>query len=158
MRKIATDVPTASEIFDKGKPTARRVFEPLPGGGYVYRLIDEGVRIELRHLRRDWRQLHAEVDVQCDWAGARRHKNSLSCADLNLSKQAERRSLAKYCEERAKTRGEDFDWMGAIDAACLEAIQAERGGSKVIILDDAPALVERHVDGCGLRVPADASS
>lgn len=89
----------------------RRSFERLSGGGYVYALVDEAVRIELRHLRRESRQLHAEVDVQADWAGVSRHKQSLSC-DLNLSSQTARKSLAKHCAERAKTKPGDFDWMG----------------------------------------------
>ena len=86
----------------------------------MFVLVDEAVRIEFRYLRREARQLHAEVDVQCTWAGVQRHKSSLSCADLNLSSQSARKSLAKYCAERAKTKPDDFDWVGAIDAACLE--------------------------------------
>ena len=43
---------------------SRTDFQPLPGGGYVYVLVDEAVRIELRYLRRESRQLHAEVDVR----------------------------------------------------------------------------------------------
>jgi len=137
---------------------SRTDFQRLPGGGYVYVLVDDAVRIELRYLRRESRQLHAEVDVQCAWAGAQRHKNSLSCADLNLSSQAARRSLAKYCAERAKTKPDDFDWPGAIDAACLECIQAERTGADVIILDDAPTTADRDHNVFGLLVPADAAS
>jgi hypothetical protein len=136
----------------------RTAFERLPGGGYAYVLLDEGVRIELRHVRRDWRQLHAEVDVQCNWAGAARHRASIHSADVNLSKQSDRRALATYCQQRAKTRPEDFDWQGTIDAACIETIQADRKGSDVIILDDAPALAERDFDVLGLKIPADASS
>lgn len=82
----------------------RRTLERLPGGGYAYVLVDDAVRIEARYLRRDHGALHAEVDVQCEWAGASRHGKSLSCADLNLSSQAARKSLAKHCGERSKTR------------------------------------------------------
>ncbi len=137
---------------------SRTDFQRLPGGGYVFVLVDDAVRIELRHLRRESRQLHAEVDVQCLWAGVARHKKSLSCADLNLSSQAARRSLAKYCAERAKTKPDDFDWMGAIDAACLECIQAERTGADVIVLDDAPTVAAQDHNIFGLKVPADAAS
>ena len=87
----------------------RRSLERLPGGGYVYALLDEGVRIEVRHLRRSFQQLHAEVDVCCDWAGAARHGHSLHLADVNLSRQSERKALATHCRERAKTRPDDFD-------------------------------------------------
>ncbi len=137
---------------------SRTDLQRLPGGGYAYVLVDDAVRIELRHLRRESRQVHAEVDVQCLWAGAQRHKNSLSCADLNLSSQAARKSLAKYCAERANTKPDDFDWMGVIDAACVECIQAERTGADVIILDDAPTTADCDHNVFGLMVPADAAS
>jgi hypothetical protein len=136
----------------------RRVFEKLPGGGYAFTLLDDGVRIELRYIRREWRQLHAEVDVQCNWAGAARHGASIHSADVNLSKQSDRKALANYCQQRAKSRPNDCDWQGWIDAACIETIQADRKGSDVIILDDAPALAERDFDVLGLKIPADASS
>lgn len=136
----------------------RRTFEKLAGGGYAYVLVDDAVRVELRYLRREHGHLHAEADVKCEWAGALRHGDSLSCADLNLSSQSARRSLGKYCAERAKTRPDDFDWMGAIDAACLEVIRAEREGDEVIVLDDAPDVVDRDVDVFGLKVPTDAAS
>jgi hypothetical protein len=133
-------------------------FEPLPGGGYVYALDDQGIRVELRYLRREHGHLYGEADVRCTWAGASRHNSSLSCADLNLSSQTARKTLAKYCADRAHTKPEDFDWMGVIDAACLETIGAERRGADVIVLDDAEEVPERDVDVCGLSVPADATS
>jgi hypothetical protein len=132
--------------------------ERLPGGGYAYVFLDDGIRIEARYLRRDHSALHAEVDVQCDWAGASRHGRSLSCADLNLSSQTARKTLAKYCAERAHSRVEDFDWMGAVDSACLEVIRAERQGDDVIVLDDASDRVDRNFQVCGLTLPADAPS
>jgi hypothetical protein len=147
---------SVDDIFPSAK--VRTTFDRLPGGGYVYALPDEAVRVELRYLRRERGQVIGEVDVQCDWPGARRHEGSLSCADLNLSSQPARRGLAKYCAERAKTRDEDFDWLGVIDAACLLTIRAERGGDDVIVLDDAPEVVERDVDVYGLKVPTDAAS
>jgi hypothetical protein len=137
----------------------RRRLEQLPGGGFAYGLIDEGVRIEARYLRRESsQQLHAEIDVQCNWAGAARHGASLSCADLNLSSQTARKTLAKHCQERAKTAPDAFDWMGAIDAACLEVIRAHRQSEDVITLDDAPEVAAREFHIGGLAVPADASS
>src|SRR5262249_33434760 len=119
---------------------------------------DEGVRIEARYLRRDGHQLHAEIDVQCNWGGVSRHGNSLSCADLNLSSQTARKTLAKHCQNRAKTKPEDFDWIGVIDSACLEIIRADRQGDDVMVLDDAPEVVDRDVEVAGLHVPSDAAS
>ena len=136
----------------------RRAFDKLPGGGYAYTMTDDAVRVEVRHLRREFRQLHAEVDVLCDWAGASRHNSSLSRADLNLSSQTARRGLAKYCAERAHTKPDDFDWMGLIDATCIEVIAADRAGEAPIILDDAPDLDDRDFDVQGIQIPADATS
>ena len=136
----------------------RRSFERLPGGGYAYALVDEALRIEVRYVRRERGQLFAEVDVRCEWAGVPTHQKSLSCADLNLSSQPARRGLAKYCGERANTKPAEFDWMGAIDAACLSVIQADRQGDEVIVLDDAPIIQARDVDVYGLTVPTDAAS
>lgn len=136
----------------------RKKFERLPGGGYAYVLADEPLRVEVRYLRRERGQLSAEVDVQCEWAGVRTHNGSLSCADLNLSSQSARKSQAKYCEERAKTKPGDFDWQGVIDAACLLTIQAERQGDDVIVLDDAPEVQNRDLHILGLTIPGDAPS
>jgi hypothetical protein len=136
----------------------RRVFDRLPGGGYAYTLIDDVVRVEVRYVRRESRQLHAEVDVLCDWAGAKRHNSSLSCADLNLSSQTARKTLASYCAERAHTKPDDFDWKGVIDATCIEVIAADRAGEAPIILDDAPDMEDRDFDVQGILIPADSVS
>lgn len=133
-------------------------FTKLPGGGYAIDMEREAVRIELRYLRREWKQLHAEVDVRCEWAGARTFLGSLACTDLNLSRQSERKSFAKHCAERAKTTDEDFDWQGAIDAAAILAIDAERGGNDAITLDDAPTTIAQNHEVGGLTVAADATT
>src|ERR1043166_1986089 len=151
----ASDIAFASRDDDP----PRGALERLAGGGYAYVLAEDAVRIEARFLRREHgHQLHAELDVQCRWAGVSRYGDSLSCADLNLSSQTARKTLAKHCAERAKTKANDFDWMGVIDAACLEIIRGERQGADVIVLDDAPHAVERDYEVCGLAIPADASS
>jgi hypothetical protein len=132
----------------------RRQFDRLPGGGYAYTLLDDAVRVEVRHLRRDHHQLHGECDVLCDWSGVLRYHSSLSRADLNLSSQSARKALAKHCAERARTKPDDFDWMGVIDASCLEIIQAERQGTADLVLDDAPtpaAPQELTVHGISLQ-------
>jgi len=140
----------------------RKSFGPLPGGGYLLDLIDEGVRVELRHVRRDsWHQVHAEVDVSCDWAGALRPDDktkSISCADLNLSSQERREGRGKYCARRAQSRPEDFDWPGVIDLACRLTLDAERTSSGAIILDDAADAVESDFHVHGLRIPTDGAS
>jgi hypothetical protein len=137
----------------------RRQFDRLPGGGYVYRLVDDAVSIELRYLRHKDGQQHAEIDVRLEWASISTQNGSLSCADLNLSSQAARKGLATYCAERSKTKPADFDWNGVINAACLETIQAERQGERIIVLDDAPDIAERDLEIVpGFEIPGDASS
>lgn len=151
--------PLVDEIFGASPETGtRRTFERLAGGGYALDLLDEGVRLELRHLRRESRQLHAEVDVQCTWPGAARHDQSLSCADLNLSSQAARKALAKHCAERSRSKAGEFDWLTVLDAACIQAIGAERTGEDTIVLDDAVETAARDVDVAGLVIPVDAPS
>lgn len=151
--------PTADDIFGpEARVGNRRVLDRLPGGGYAYRFVDDLVRIEFRHLRRESRQLHAEVDVQCEWPGVRTHRGSLSCADLNLSSQTARKGLGRYCLERSRLKADEFDFVGAIDAACIEVIRAERQGDDVIVLDDAPDTAEQNFDVAGLTIPADAAS
>lgn len=137
----------------------RRTFGRLPGGGYVFTLIDEPLTVEVRHLRRERQLLHAEVDVRCPWVGVVTHKGSLSCADLNLSSQTARKTLANYCAERAHTKKDEFDWMGVIDATCLLVLQAEKDGLPPIVLDDAPPEgPPRDFMVHGLSIPADSHS
>jgi hypothetical protein len=153
-------VPPVEEVFgpDDTVTHAARL-ERLAGGGYCYALADDMVRIEARYLRREGHQLHAELDVKCEWAGVSRHGDTLSCGDLNLSSQSQRKTLAKHCAERAKTKADEFDWQLVVDAACLEIIQAERRGADVIVLDDADDRNgEENFECFGIQVPADAPS
>lgn len=140
---------------------SRQAFETLAGGGYVLTLLDEGVRVEVRHVRRRGPELHGEVEVWCDWAGVHTFggTGSLSCADMNLSSQPAREARARYCSARARSRPQDFDWIGAIDAVCRRVIAADRGGCEAIVLDDAgengpPQDFLVH----GLKIPSDSHS
>jgi len=147
---------TGGVLYAVSEPIgSRRQFERLPGGGYAYVFTDDAVRIELRYLRRDHGV--AEVDVLCSWAGAGHHDGHLSCADLNLSSQSARKALAKYCADRSNSK-DTFDWMTAIDGACLETIKAECHGDDPIVLDDADDTIERDHNILGILVPADSPS
>ena len=91
----------------------RRTFERLPGGGYAYTLIDDGVRIELRYLRRERGQLYAEVDVQCDWAGAHAPRVEPVLRRPEPLQPAGAQGLAKYCARAGEDAEPDaFDWLG----------------------------------------------
>lgn len=138
----------------------RKLFQRLTGG-YGLTLVDEGVRVEVRYLRREHGTLVGEMDVLCEWAGASTYlgEGSLSCADLNLSSQTARNGRGKYCAERAKTLPGAFDWTGVIDEMCRRVIEAERNGLEAIVLDDAadegpPDDVRVY----GLSIPADSHS
>ncbi len=134
-------------------------FTKLPGGGYILELPNEAIRVELRHLRRERHHLHGEIDVRCEWAGARTFLGSLICAtDIDLSSQTSRRGIAKHCAERAQTKTDDFDWQLAIDAVATMAIDAERGGDDLITLDDAPATITQNHEIDGLTIAADATT
>jgi hypothetical protein len=138
-----------------------RIFVRPRGGGYALTDVPGDVRVEIRHLRRSYHQLHGEVDVQCGWHGALTlgENRSVFCADVNLSSQQARSSCAKYCEARAQSKPGEFDWPGLIDDACLRTIQAERESAPGIVLDDAP--IEgppRDFVVHGLSIPADSHS
>ena len=100
----ASDLAFASRDAEDRDPY-RGVVERLPGGGWAYAFIEQAVRVETRYLRRDFRQLHAEVEVRCEWAGAQQRRSVLSCADLNLSSQQARRSLIKLCAQIVEDYG-----------------------------------------------------
>jgi len=134
----------------------RRRREWLPGGGFAYVLVDEGVRVEARHLHRDHHRLYAEVDVRADWAGV---KNPLSSARQEVTSQTARTALANYCHKRSHTKPEDnLDWHDVIDCAFIDFTAADREGDAVIVLDDAPSVALRDYTIDGLTVPADAAS
>lgn len=135
-------------------------FEKLAGGGYCYRLVDEGVWIELRYLARRFGGLYGELDVCCNWSGVPRYGDSVVCANLELSSLQARRGFATHCAERTKAPKSAFDWQGTIDAVCLKTIQAEREGEAGIRLDDAPqASTSPDLSIVpGFDIPTDATS
>jgi hypothetical protein len=131
-------------------------FARLPGGGYLLDLTREAVRLEIRHLRRERQQLVGELNVRCDWAGARTSYGSLACTDINLSSLTTRRAIAKHCADRARTKPDDFDWQWPIDTLAQLTIEAERTGDEPIVLDDAPELVVREHNVHGITIAGDA--
>jgi hypothetical protein len=139
----------------------RRIFQPLAGGGYGFSLIDDGVLVEIRRVRIERHQVFGEVNVICEWAGASTFQDtkSISCADLNLSSLPAISARAKHCAARAKSRPQDFDWLGALDDACRLVIEAERHSTAGIVLDDAPEDgPPRDFLVHGLAIPADSHS
>lgn len=137
----------------------RRQLDRLPGGGFVYALIDEAIRIEARYLRSDHGQVYGEINVLADWAGAAKHNGSLACAYQNFSSLAARKALAKYCADRSRTGRDGFDWQGAVESACIEIVRAARAGeTHGLVLDDAAEASARDIDVLGLLIPADATS
>ena len=136
----------------------RRQLDRLPGGGWKYTFLDDGVTIEFRYLRREHRQLHAECAVLCQWAGVHHHQGAISRADLNLSSLTARNSLAKFVAKQAHTNEDDptFNWTNAIHAACIEVIAADdrRQNSDAIVLDDAGEVTEADIEIVpGWKVP-----
>jgi hypothetical protein len=133
-------------------------FSRLAGGGYLLDLTREAVRLEIRHLRRERQQLVGELNVRCDWAGARTSYGSLACTDINLSSLTTRRAIAKHCADRARTKPDDFDWQWALDTLAALTIEAERTGDAPIVLDDAPDLVVRNHEVMGVTIAGDAAT
>lgn len=153
-----TDIPFARPADGSAQRSAR-VLERLPGDGYVLHLDNEGVQLEARHLRRERYQLYGELDIRCNWFGARTYNGSLSCGDMNFSSQTARSGRAKYCAARARTKDGEFDWEGVLDEFSLRVIQAERETSAGLVLDDAPDEgPPRDFNVYGLSIPADSHS
>jgi hypothetical protein len=134
-----------------------RVFVRLAGGGYALTSLRDGVRIEVRHLRRERHQLHGEVEVSS--TAKRIDGATISCQDLNLSSQTAVNARAEYCAKRAQVHETEFDWHGFLDECCLQVIRAERAGSDPIVLDDAPTAEPRKDFAVhGLSIPSDSHS
>jgi len=132
-----------------------RTLVALPGEGYA--LITDDVRLEFRLLRRERYHLHGELRVECQWAGAQRFNGStlIGCADLDLSSQSARNHCAKHYAQRARTKPEDFDWIGLIDEACVQVIDAERAGEASVRLADVAPVddVEDEFTAYGFAAP-----
>ena len=138
-------------------PDDRKIWSPLAVGGYAFALPDQGVRLDFRYLRHDRHHLHAELDVQCDWPGAKGVAGSLTCADITVSSPSARERRAQTCQKRGKR--DDFDWLSVIDEGCPRVIAAERNGTEPVVLSDVPLSAKPPEETVyGLAIPTDSHS
>ncbi len=104
-----------------------RDFRRLSEDHYRLSLHDIGIEFDLTRLRRRFDELHAELSVRCELAGARTFDGVLSVADLNLSNLRAREDRAKYLATRAHAK--DLDWAGLLEEVVQRVLVAERAGT-----------------------------
>lgn len=116
-----------------------RIFSTLQPGIYRLALPGATVALTLDRLRRERSELHGELSVTCEFAGARTIDGTLTVADFNCSSAAMRMSRAKMLRERSLV--DDIDWEGLIEELCQKVIIAERTGQPAVALAevDEPA-------------------
>lgn len=118
-------------------PEAIRQFERISDGHYRWTLLPPGLSFDLDRMRRERHELVGELQVGCDLAGAHTVNGILNTSDFNLSSAAARQARAKLLAERART-ADVVDWMGYLDEFCQRVFAADRAGSPVVALHQAP--------------------
>lgn len=135
-------------------PVEESTFEAI--GEDRYRMVVPGVTIEADYLRRERRQLQAEVLVRCNLPGAKTYSGVLSIGDLNLSSTRSRSTHAKYLAQRARTKDKDLDWVGLLEEFAQRVLAAERDGQPVVLLHELPRPApDQNLNVDGLRLPAE---
>ncbi len=105
-----------------------REFRQVGEDTYELTMPAFGVRLRIDRLYRDRdQQLHGELAVACDLAGAHLIDGHLSVATLNLSSASARHSRAKLLAERSEAP--ELDWFGLIEELSVRTITAERIGA-----------------------------
>src|SRR5207253_4507645 len=96
-------------------------------------VVYPGISFEVTRLRREHSELHGELSVKCDLAGALMVNGCLATADFNFSSLRARQERAKLLNERAKTNG-SIDWFGLLENFVQKVYETERNGDPWINL------------------------
>lgn len=97
----------------------------------------DGVTIEVDHLRRERHELLGELTVRCTIAGALTINGFLSTGDFNFSSLRARQERAKHLTIRSRTNGTP-DWYGLLEECCQGVFEKERQGDPAIDIWDIP--------------------
>ncbi len=108
----------------------------LAEGHYALNVNNLGLVFDVNYLRRERRELTAELTVHCSVPGAKTVDGTLSSADFNLSSLRARNERAKHLADRAHLP--QIDWLGLLEELCLQVLRVERDGHAEISLDDIP--------------------
>jgi hypothetical protein len=148
------NVTFASNHVDPDSPTGPPEFQCLGEGHYQFATGSLDILIEVDRLRLERRELVGQLTVYCQLAGVSMIEGKLSDATFNLSRLRDRRELAQWLAQRAKT-GELVDWTGLLEEFCQRVLQAEREGNAAIDLRTLPPTQpEPFHEVLGLRLPA----
>lgn len=131
---------------------AAHEFDPIGFDHYRLSIPAAGISIDLDRLRWEGGDLHCECIVRCDLAGALTFNGVLAAGKLNLSSLTSRRTFAKELQSRGKS--EEISWAELLEEAALRAIDRERAGAEVRLLDDYPSVSdeEQWLNVHGLRL------
>ena len=121
---------------------AEHEFEVIGFDHYRLAIPAAGISIDLDRLRWEGGDLHCECIVRCDLPGARTFNGVLAAGKLNLSSLTSRRTFAKELQSRGKS--EEISWAELLEEAALRAIDRERAGAEVRLLDDYPSVAEEE--------------
>jgi hypothetical protein len=114
-------------------------FRQLAEDAYELAIVECGepfIVFTISRLHRERADLHGEVSVECNIAGAMTFNGVLSAGKLNLASQRARTELAGYLTQRARTK--DVDWRGLLDEVALRVVAAEKIGRPAVDLRTVP--------------------
>lgn len=114
--------------------TTPRTFQCVADGNYRLDLPVLGLTFHAGHCRRQWGALVADVSVRST-QGGRSIDGLLAAESMDLSKRADRSRLAAFLAVRG---GRRLDWVGAVELLCVSVMEADRRGSPILRLSEAP--------------------
>jgi hypothetical protein len=122
-------------VHRRADPTAavERIWRAY-GDRYVLQISDAAIELSIDRLRRKWDELHGELTVRCELAGARTVEGVLSVADFNLSSLRALQERARYLAQRARTPEIDFE--GLLEEFRQGVLVRVRRGQPAVVLRD----------------------
>ena len=107
-----------------------------------YRLASPAalITIDLDRVRWEREDLLCEAVVKCELSGARTVRGVGAAGKLNLSSLTSRRAFAKELELRAPLN--ELSWADLLEESAFRAIEAERNGAELKLLDAYPEVQE----------------
>lgn len=135
MRNLRADV--SDRALDTSTP--RTEFRVLSETRYMLVVEQWGVELEIDRLQRERGELHGELIVRVNWAGAPTYNGILSRSRFNLDSSQTRTRLAKELRTKAKLRPDDpTDYGVLLEELGIRVSEAERAGQPAVVLRDVP--------------------
>jgi len=129
--------PECERLAPASLADCEHLFESLGPDHYRLSLPAACLSIDLDRIRWEHTDLLCECVVRCELPGIPTVRGVVAAGKLNLSSLTTRRSFAKELERRAPGLKE-LPWNHLIEEAALSAIEAERAGAEMRLLDTYP--------------------